>query len=472
MSARVLLSAAPLLALLTVRLGAQSHLFPPDGATDLPPDVQPKIAFAAAPTLSGHGKIVIREAGSGSVVETIDTAARLPTQAIGGLGGYEYYPITVSGAEATIHPRNGELAPGRHYEITVEPEVFQLAGKSAPAVPPASWRFTTKKALPRAGSALLTIAANGHGDFCTVQGALDFIPDGNTSPVRLRLTPGIYTEMVFFTNKHGVTLAGDDRERCVIAYANNDKFNSSGGNPYASGGNPSSSSLLAGRRVYHRGVFLAHRTRDFTLTNLTIHNLTPHGGSQAEALIVNGESDARTRLENVHLISFQDTVQLNGQAYVRGSLIEGDVDFMWGTGPCYWSDCTCTAVTSRAYYTQIRNPEGRHGFVYNHCRIDGLPGVQGVYLSRIEPARFPGSEVVFIHCAFGPAVIPVGWQLQRSSDPARVRFLEYGNHGLNGEPLDYAQRQAASRRLAEPNDAALIANYERPAYVLGNGWNP
>ena len=77
----------------------------------------------------------------------------------------------------------------------------------------------------------MTVAADGTGDFATVQGALDFVPDGNTAPTTIFVRKGTYTEIVYFTNKHSITLVGEDRKETVIAYSNNDRFNNPGVNP-------------------------------------------------------------------------------------------------------------------------------------------------------------------------------------------------------------------------------------------------
>lgn len=456
-----------------------NHAFPTPGATHVCPDTPLRLAFAAPPTLGAGGKIQIVDAADRTVVDSIDVSSPTAVKDIGGLSGYKYYPVIVAGNEATIYPKNGALAYGKTYYVTVDAGVFLVGADPSPAVDqPAAWRFTTKAASPAASAAKLTVSADGTGDFCTVQGALDFIPDGNTTPITIFLRKGLYTEMVFFTNKHAITLLGEDRKECVLAYATNDRFNPSSGNPFGTANpNPSAETRVSGR-IYHRGVLIAHHVNDFTLANLTIRNTTPHGGSQAEAIIFNGTTEARAIVKDVDLYSYQDTLQINGQAYLSGCSIEGDVDFMWGTGPCFFENCTARSVRSGAYYTQIRNPGTNHGFVYLHCTLDGAPDVTGNYLSRIEPHRFPHSEVVLLDCVLGPSVIPIGWQLQKVPAGAPraglddLHFWEFNSHAADGQPADVSQRLAVSRRLKQPDDATTIADYRNPTFVLGHDWNP
>jgi pectin methylesterase-like acyl-CoA thioesterase len=462
----------------TAPLALDLHgVFPAANATNVCPDTPLRLTFPAPPALGAAGTIRIVDAADNRVVETIDVSSPTATQAIGGLPDYKYHPVIIAGNVATIFPRNGELAYGHAYYVTVDTGVFKDGDTVyAGIAEPTEWRFTTKAAPPAAGTTKLTVAADGTGDFCTVQGALDFIPDGNTTPTTLLLRKGTYTEMVFFTNKHAITLMGEDRRQCVIAYATNERFNPAGGNPYAGSSDPGAAPHVGGH-IYHRGVFLAHRVNDLTLANLTIRNTTPQGGSQAEAIILNGTPTARAILKDVDLYSYQDTLQINGQAYLTNCHLEGDVDFMWGTGPCFFENCTCRALRTGAYYTQIRNPATNHGYVYLHCTFDGPPGITGNYLSRIGTGRFPHSEVVLLDCTLGGAVAPVGWLLSggregNEHDPAQIHFWEFNSCDAAGQPVDVSLRMAGSRQLRQPEDAAVIADYRNPAFVLGQGWNP
>lgn len=452
-----------------------STSFPAAGATQVCPDTPLRLTFATAPTLGSKGTIRIVDTRTGTAVDTIDISAPFATKTIGGEPNYRYLPVVVSGNQATVFPRNGTLRYGATYAVEMDGGVFNVNGEpSEPLVK--EWQFTTKVSPPSDGTARLVVAADGRGDFCTIQGALDFIPDGNRKPTTLSVRSGTYTEIIFFTNKHAITVVGEDRKQTVIAYATNDRFNPSNGNPFGTP-RPDPSAARPGGNIYHRGVFLAHRVEDLVLSNLTIRNTTPQGGSQAEAIILNGTPTARAILKDVDLYSYQDTLQINGQAFVTGCYIEGDVDFMWGTGPCFFENTTCRSLRSGAYYTQIRNPETNHGYVYVNCTFDGAPGVTGNLLSRIEPKRFSHSEVVLIDCTLTEAVSPVAWQFQKArdgtvGDTANIRFWEFNSRDPKGNLVDTSLRLAGSRRLTKPADADTIANYRNPTFVLGNDWNP
>ena len=457
-----------------------THLFPAPGSIAVNPDTPLRLTFSTAPALGEAGQFRIHDAATQSIVATIEVAAVVATKTIGGLDHYNYYTLLITDREVTLCPPPGALTYGHRYYVTADAGVLKNATELFSALEsPTAWSFTTKSSPLAAGATRLSVTADGSGDFCTVQAALDYIPGGNTSPVTLFVHKGTYREIIFFTDKHGVTILGEDRQETIIAYPNNAKFNGSGGNPFAGRTpNPSGEAPKRGGSIYRRGMFLAHRVNDFTLANLTLHNTTPQGGTQAEALIVNGTTIAHTIIKDVDFYSFQDTIQINGQAYLSNCLIEGDVDFMWGTGPSFFENCTARSLRSGAYFTQIRNPATNHGFVYLRCRFEGAPSVLDNYLSRIEPHRFPHSEVVLVDCVLGPVAGAVGWQLQPApagTPPGLTTDLQFWEHNSRtptGEFADVSQRHPASRQLKSPSDDALIADYRNPTFVLGGNWLP
>src|SRR5215813_4220625 len=359
------------------------------------------------------------------------------------LGGTEskYLPVIVSGNTALITPHVA-LEYNKSYFVTIDSGVFRTAnGVFAGIAGDTGWRFTTKPAAPNTGATTLVVAADGSGDFATVQGAIDFVPAANATRRIIFLRKGVYQELVRINGaKPLITLRGEDRKKTEIAYANNANFN------------PNSRSVVwvdAG---------------DWTVENLTVRNLTPQGGSQAETIRT---SAVRSQIRNCDLYSFQDTLQLNGSAYVENCYIEGDVDFMWGNAAAYFLNCELKNVRTGGFYVQARTPQNQPGFIYVNCRLSGAAGVTGDFLARIDPNVFPDSQVVYINSAMGPQVTPAGWRLDNATSPNTVRFWEYRSTDLNGAPLDVSQRIASSRQISDA-EATQLSDTN---FVLG-GWAP
>jgi hypothetical protein len=170
--------------------------------------------------------------------------------------------------------------------------------------------------------------------------------------------------------------------------------------------------------------------------------------------------------------------QTNQGGFVNESYIEGDIDFLWGTGAVYFRNTEVKMMNSNAYYTQIRNGQGKNGYVFVNSRFTAAPGVTGAYLTRIDPDQFPYSQVVLIDSVMGPHVRPDAWRLDDNAKDGftapltqagypNVRFWEYNSRDESGNPVDVSQRHPISRQIT----AEEAAYWREPANVLG-GWEP
>src|SRR4051794_12438595 len=73
-------------------------------------------------------------------------------------------------------------------------------------------------ASARAGAGTtLTVAADGSGDFRTVQAAVDAVPDRNPGRVVIHIRPGTYKEKILVpSSKPFVTFRGDDAKATIL----------------------------------------------------------------------------------------------------------------------------------------------------------------------------------------------------------------------------------------------------------------
>ena len=407
-----------------------------------------RITFDQPFSLGSHEHIEILRASDEKPVDSIDLGAKEFVDRYGAHGGYflHFTPVQIEGNVATIRLHSHTLAPNESYIVHIEPGVFKdsdghdFAGLTRDA----KWQFKTKAAPPR-NPDKLTVAADGSGDFCTVQGAVDQVEPHRQKPVEIFIRKGVYNDFVRIQReKVRIHFIGEDRKQTVIAATNNDKFNSG---------------------WIQRSV-LGVEADDFVLENLTVRNTTPYKGSQAEAVYVNAE---RCILRDADFFSFQDTLNLSGRVYVANSYIEGDVDFMWGYGSGVYEHCELRAVHD-GYYQQSRNAPGVIGYVYVNCKLTAAPEVKKVPLARIEINRFPASQLTFIHCQMGPQVPPAGWVVTGEGSKDALRFEEFESTDLEGKPLDVSQRHPASKQLTSEE----AAKWSDAAKVLAgtDGWNP
>ena len=155
-----------------------------------------------------------------------------------------------------------------------------------------TWRFTTAAAAPSNRAALVR-RARRLGQLLLGAGRVRSRSRPTTPPPsRSPSATGTYHEIVYLNAKSNVTLQGQDRNGTVISATNNNNLNPS---------------------TRGRALFGVDSVSNLVVRNLTIHNLTPQGGSQAEALRLQGCDKCVVR--DATIISLQDTLLWSGRIY-------------------------------------------------------------------------------------------------------------------------------------------------------------
>lgn len=272
------------------------------------------------------------------------------------------------------------------------------------------------------------VAADGSGDFKTIQQAVDHVPDNNTRRVVISIKPGIYREQIRVNAaKRFVTFHGEDPYKTVLTY-----------------------SLSAQQAGNTRLAFSALVNADeFHAENITFEN-SFGTGSQAVALFVDAD---RTEFHNCRFLGWQDTLFVNGgRQFFKDCYIEGHVDFIFGNGSAIFEDCTIHSKGAGYVAAHYRTSDQENtGFVFVHCRLTGENTGNGVYLGR--PWR-PYARTVFIECWLGAHIKPEGWDNWR--DPAREKTAWFGEYKSSGPGANPAARVAWSRQLT-PKEVAAFA---------------
>ena len=424
--------------------------FPKPGASGVCTDAVLALALEPSVAVGSFGTIRIVDAEAPDVpVDLIEVGASSHPDVIGGRTFQRTSPVVVDAGIARVRLHTGVLRPNRTYAVTIGEGVFvDAGGRSLGALmDPSVWRFTTRAPAPAAPTQLV-VAADGSGDFCSVQGAFDFVPAGNASPIVITVKRGTYREIVFVKNKGNVTLRGEDRRGTVVADTNNEVLQNKQGSKV-------------------RALVGFENVTDLVIENLTLHNTTPQGGSQAEALRV--EPGERVIVRNANFLSRQDTLLLTGRVYVSDSYVEGNVDYVWGKGTAYFERVELKTIGRAGWNVQARNPADRFGYVFVDSTLSADADVTGHLLARIDAVRFPASHVAYVGCRMAPAVDVKGWEITPVGTTATsgIRFWEHGTRGLDDKPLDLAKRHPAARRLTR----AEAAKMRDKKFVLG-GWNP
>ena len=199
---------------------------------------------------------------------------------------------------------------------------------------------------------------------------------------------------------------------------------------------------------------------DCSFENLTLTNTTPSGGSQAEAIDVEG---TRATFYNMELDSYQDTFLVHSAGklvYFQDSLIQGQTDFNWGYGSVYYTNCELRCLLSGGHVTQPRSPATTNGFGFINCRItQGYAGSANFDLGRTISTPSSPSETLFYNCVMADVV--TGY----ASD-AGVNMADYGSSNLTAT----ATKSLTFSTHSTSSDPFVIAIQSASTWLYG--WQP
>jgi pectate lyase len=406
-------------------------------------------------------------------------------------------PVTISGNTLTVRPHSNRLAYGTEYYAAIGngTVVGTLGGIPFVGIGKlGGWSFATRSGPP-AVSSTLTVAADGSGDFNTVQAALNFamkeLP--KAAPVTISIKNGTYQELLYLRNKDNVTLKGESRDGVVIQYTNHETLNSGSGASQA----PGAAAAPSGGR----SVMLVEASDLLRLDTLTLRNTTLRSSAisgQAETLYFNNDAGRLTAV-NAAFLSEQDTLQLKGWSWFYHTLVAGNVDFIWGGSRAALFEESeirsvgdTTSATSGGYVLQARVPAATDkGFVFLNSSLTHGPGpgqLHGdvpngaTWLARSPGGTTTWDNIAFINCKMDSHVAPAGWAGQGVNGqpapnpvtPTAVSgWREFGTTDLAGNPLNLATRVGGFQLSA----GDVAAGFATRALVFGAfnsnaGWDP
>lgn len=292
----------------------------------------------------------------------------------------------------------------------------------------------------------LTVAADGSGDFKTVQAAFDAVPEGNTMPITITIKKGIYKEkLTLAAGKNEVHLVGTDAAQTVLTFDDyNQRIDPSTGKNIGTSGSGSI-------HIYGNG---------FSARNITFENSAGPVG-QAVAAWVSGD---RASFVDCRFLGFQDTLYTYGygsRQYYKNCYIEGTVDFIFGSSTAWFEDCTIFGKRG-GFFTAASTPDTtRYGYVFKNCKLTGDAPAGSFFLGR--PWR-PYAKTVFLGCSLGVLVKPEGWdEWGKESNKQTSYYAEYQSTGPGAAPKS---RVAWAHQLT----AQEAQQYTREKVL--RGWQP
>ena len=340
-----------------------------------------------------------------------------------------------------------ELKDDTHYCELGARRVAALAADEVArlGLPLAAWLKTPASTQPDA-----TVAADGSGDFTSLQAAIEKAPmrTGAQDPRWVILVkPGAYRERIYVQRERGhILVRGEDAATTTIAFDLHAKTPGPDGRPL--GTFQSATVQIDGDGMVWE--------------NLTLANTA---GPVGQALALRADGD-RLVFRRCRFLGWQDTMLLNrGRHYFEDCYIEGHVDFIFGGATAFFRRCELHALRD-GYLTAASTPEGTpYGFVFADCRITSGPEVaKGIYLGRPWRAF---ARTVFLRTELSAAIRPEGWHNWNKPEAEKTTFYaEYASTGPGANPT---ARAPWAKPLTEAEAAAFT-----PQIVLAgpDSWDP
>ncbi|MDB5201091.1 MAG: hypothetical protein JWQ27_500 [Ferruginibacter sp.] len=327
--------------------------------------------------------------------------------------------------------------------------------------------LASSKSMAQLKQKMIIVSADGKGDYRSIQGALNSLPDTGWQPRHIFIKKGIYREKIYL-EKHNIILEGEDREKTIITQAiARDEW-----------------------RCEHAedwGVATINvNSDDITFKNLSIINSygfdakmdrmiycpSDSSASKLKTIKPNGHQMAlrtmhATRLKaiNCHFTAFAgDTVSPwnteNGMFYFKDCIMEGGVDFYCPRGWAYAENCRFIAHTGDAAIWHDGSQYKDSKTVLMNCSFEGYDGFK---LGRYHR----DAQFFLVNCHFAANMADKPIYLVATSNTINwgKRIYYFNCHKVGGDYTWFADNLST----AENNIHASDIN---PNWVFGKRWNP
>lgn len=311
---------------------------------------------------------------------------------------------------------------------------------------------TAFAARPAFAATSITVAADGSGNYATIQAAIAAAGTGTVITVKA----GTYHGQVSIpAAKSGITIQGATGTATDVVVT--------GSTPQSTAGASGSATLL-------------NLAKNTSITGMTIQN-TYGEGSQALAVYAGGD---RQVYRNVRMLGYQDTFLSWGgtgssqvRQYVYKSTIQGAVDFIYGNGDLVIDSSTIVSLnrnsSNNGYITAAAtNATNKYGILITRSTLTSSAAAQTVALGRCWHAGGAADaigQVLVRDSSLGAHIRQAGaWQDMSGFSWKTCRFTEYDNSG-SGKTQGTSDRPQMS--------ASTAAGYTSQQYLAGSdGWNP
>ena len=325
-----------------------------------------------------------------------------------------------------------------------------------------------RKQIPAIGEHLvrydIIVDQTGHGDYMTVQEAIDAVPNYSHEKITtILIKAGTYKEAIDIPHtKFRMKISGEGADKTILTY---DRYAEQlwPDNDFKVGTSGSAS-------IYIHSSYV-------TFEDITFENTAGEGKEIGQAVAVFTDGDFLF-FHRCRFIGNQDTLYTYGRFGKDGGIkrnyfldcyIEGTTDFIFGPSIAYFENCHIHSKKN-SYVTAASTLEGqKYGYVFKNCKLTAAPGIDKCYLGRPWGAY---AKTVFIGCELGPHIVADGWHdWEKEGKPDTKKnsyYAEYQNvgPGARGPRVKWAHTLTAKQ--------AAEYTFEKVMYQPQDGivWNP
>ena len=310
----------------------------------------------------------------------------------------------------------------------------------------------------------IVVDQTGHGDYMTVQEAIDVVPNYSHEKITtILIKAGTYKEAVDIPHtKFRMKISGEGADKTILTY---DRYAEQiwPDNDFKVGTSGSAS-------IYIHSSYV-------TFEDITFENTAGEGKEIGQAVAVFTDGDFLF-FHRCRFIGNQDTLYTYGRFGKDGGIkrnyfldcyIEGTTDFIFGPSIAYFENCHIHSKKNSYVTAASTLQDQKYGYVFKNCKLTAAPGIDKCYLGRPWGAY---AKTVFIGCELGEHIVADGWHdWEKEGKPNTKKnsyYAEYQNvgPGAKGPRVKWAHTLTAKQ--------AAEYTFEKVMYQAEDGihWNP
>lgn len=328
--------------------------------------------------------------------------------------------------------------------------------------------------LPELGQGItpILVAADGSGDYKSIQAAINAVPDQNISRSFIFIKNGVYYEKVLVPEtKSFISLIGESEDGTILTYDDNPKKTA-----------PDGTTLGLGTFNDYTIQIKGH---DFTAKNMTFKNTSGSGAGQAVAVDVYAD---KASFYNTKITAYQDTLLTRNltdnadptnyannhtvqtyRSYFKDSYISGSVDFIFGPGTAVFENSELRSRLA-GHVTAASTPQGqKYGYVFLNDKVTSESLLQkAAGTSDLGRPWRPYAQTVYLNTYMQQHISPTGWNnFGNASNEATAYYAEYNSSGPGANPT--ARLSWTHQLTDEQAQQYTIDNIFSPSGLIGGG---